>query len=85
MVYGAKEMAEWLEQFTDDTACAERVEHAVMEKGVDLTENFSEFLELLQIPVVYGSMFSRLLEVKAIFRPEIETFREQRGKRKAIS
>ena len=85
MVYGEKEMAEWLEQFTDDTVCAERVERAVVEKGVNVTENFSEFLELLQIPVVYGSMFSRLLEVKAIFRPEIETFRERRRKGKAIS
>lgn len=72
-----QDMTEWLEQFKEDTACAGVVKRMVDEKEVELTENFREFLELLQVPVVYGSMLARLLEVKAIFRSEIDAFRKK--------
>ena len=74
-----EDMTDWLGRFEADTACAGMVRQVAEERGVALTENFRELLELLQVPVVYGSMLARLLEVKAIFRPEIKAFRKHSG------
>ncbi len=71
-----KHMTDWLAQFRADTVCAGLAMRALDERGVELTGGIREFLELLQVPEVYSSMFARLSEVKAIFRSEIDAFRE---------
>ncbi len=57
-----------------DANKASEIYRACEEKGVELTEQFEELLKLLQVPEIAQSMFSRFLEVKIIFSPQIKEF-----------
>ncbi len=47
---------------------------ACKKNSVELTDQFEDLLMMLQVPEIAQVMLARLLEVKIIFRPQIEEF-----------